>query len=76
MYASPLVFLLPGHLAVVSLRQLPGYLLGNGILTLLGNSGGRRRKESQTGVGKSIKPSDGQIYRGSYLCLRTNFTFL
>lgn len=26
-YVLPLVFLLAGHLAVVSLRQLPGYLL-------------------------------------------------
>lgn len=44
MHVSPLVFLLAGHLAVVCLRQLPGYLLGNGIFTLLGNSGGQREK--------------------------------
>ena len=44
MHGSPLVFLLAGHLAVVCLGQLPGYLLGNGVLAFLGNSGGWREK--------------------------------
>lgn len=33
----PLVFLLAGHLAVVGLRQLPGHLLRNSILSFLCN---------------------------------------
>lgn len=41
----PLVFLLAGHLAVIGLRQLPGYLLRNSILSFLGNPVTWRRKK-------------------------------
>jgi hypothetical protein len=43
-HGSPLILLLAGHLAVVSLRQLPRHLLGNSVLPLLGDPEAREWK--------------------------------
>lgn len=65
----PLIFLFAGHLAVVCLGQLPGYLLGNSILTFLGNSGDGEKKSSCEGFFKTYS----RVYTYSNLSVIPQF---